>query len=217
MASCDLLFGSTSCIERASFSDPLARLLGEVRACNRCAGLLPDPPRPLLQCGRGARILIAGQAPGRRARESGTPFDDPSGERLRDWLGLGRAEFYDPDRIAILPMGFCYPGSSKRGDLPPRPECAAHWRNRLLRQLPGIRLTLVLGRHAQAWHFPGHRGSLGELVGAWRQYWPEVLPLPHPSPRNRRWCAQHPWFETELLPALRSRVAGLIQESAYDR
>ena len=125
---------------------------------------------------------------------------------------MSPVEFYDPARVAILPLGFCYPGSSRHGDLPPRPECAPLWRERLLRELPAIRLTLLLGRHAQDWHLPDRRGSLGERVAAWRQYWPDVVPLPHPSPRNRRWLGQNPWFETELLPALQARVSGLIQD-----
>jgi uracil-DNA glycosylase len=158
-----------------------------------------------------ARILIAGQAPGRRAHERGVPFDDPSGERLRDWLGVDKATFYDASRIAILPMGFCFPGTGKGGDLPPRAECAPAWRKRLLKSLPNIELTLVIGRYAHQWHL-GERQSatLTETVADWRAFWPAFLPLPHPSPRNVRWIRQNAWFEKEVLPVLVRRVEELL-------
>ena len=160
----------------------------------------------MLQVDPAARILIAGQAPGRRVHESGVPFDDPSGERLRDWLGVTRDEFYDPSRIAILPMGFCYPGTGKSGDLPPRPECAPAWRQPLLDQLPGLRVTLVIGQYAQRWHLPDAGRNLTETVRAWRDYGGDVIPLPHPSPRNNIWMKKNPWFAEDLLPALRQAV-----------
>lgn len=166
----------------------------------------------MLQASTAARILIAGQAPGRRAHASGTPFDDASGERLREWMGIDRATFYDASRIAILPMGFCYPGSGRSGDLPPRPLCAASWRRALLENLPQIELTLALGSHAQAFHLGAGGGSLTERVRAWRQSRPDVLPLPHPSPRNNGWLRRNPWFEAELLPALRARVARILED-----
>jgi uracil-DNA glycosylase len=190
----------------------LGNLLGEVRACTLCAKQLPAGPRPVLQAGRTARILIAGQAPGRRVHASGIPFDDPSGERLRDWMGIDRVMFYDPTRIAILPMGFCYPGTGKSGDLPPQPECARHWRARLLAQLPDLQLTLVIGKYAQAWHLPDSgTANLTELVRNWHQHWPKVLPMPHPSPRNNLWLKVNPWFTEEVLPALRKRTKEILK------
>ena len=192
--------------------EALDRLLVEVRACRHCAAELPLGPRPVLQCAPGARILIAGQAPGRRVHASGLPFDDPSGERLRAWLGIDRETFYDAARIAILPLGFCYPGSGRGGDLPPRPECAELWRRPLLDALPRIELVLALGRYAQAYHLGAAAGTLTERVRAWRDHWPAVLPLPHPSPRNNRWFRQNPWFEAELLPVLRERVETLLRD-----
>jgi uracil-DNA glycosylase len=191
--------------------DALNPLLAEVRACRLCAPDLPLGPRPILQLDRRARILIAGQAPGRRAHEAGIPFSDVSGDRLRDWLGVDRDTFYDARRIAILPMGFCFPGTGKGGDLPPRPECAATWRQRLLAQLPKLELTLVIGHYAAAWHLPASSGQrLSERVADWRRYWPQILPMPHPSPRNQRWLRDHPWFADEVLPMLRARVMGLM-------
>lgn len=181
-------------------------LLENVRACRLCEATLPLEPRPILQLHPDARILIAGQAPGLKAHEAGRPFDDASGERLRDWLGVSRDEFYDPRKIAILPMGFCYPGKGKSGDLPPRPECAPAWRDRLLAQLPRVSLTLVIGRYAQAWYFRDEGRSVTERVMNWRQTWPSLVPLPHPSPRNRAWFKRNPGFEAELLPALRQQV-----------
>jgi uracil-DNA glycosylase len=167
-------------------------------------------PRPVLQAHPTARILIAGQAPGRKVHQSGVPFDDASGDRLREWLGLSRDIFYDPHQVAILPIGFCFPGTGKSGDLPPRPECAPAWRAPLLAGLKALRLTLVLGRYAQAWQFPAARRSLTELVMAWREHWPRLVPLPHPSPRNQLWLRRNPWFEAELLPTLRARVAHVL-------
>ncbi len=191
----------------------LDSLLTEVGQCRLCAAALPLGPRPVLQCAAGARILIAGQAPGRKVHESGIPFDDASGDRLREWMGVDRGVFYDPTRVAILPMGFCYPGSGKSGDLPPRPECAETWRRPLLEKMPGIELTLVLGAYAQDYHLAAAGGTVTERVRGWRDGWPSVLPLPHPSPRNNRWLKQNPWFGEELLPALQTRVKQIIQGS----
>lgn len=189
----------------------LEQLLREVRACTLCAGQIPQPPRPVLQAGSAARILIAAQAPGRKVAASGIPFDDASGERLRDWMGVDKAVFHDPQQIAILPMGFCYPGTGRTGDLPPRPECAATWRSRLLEQLPKLRLTLLLGRHAQAWHLDRPAGeTLTETVRNWRSDWPRLIALPHPSPLNNRWLFRNRWFEHEVLPPLRAAVAELL-------
>ena len=185
-------------------------LLTEVRACTICEPHLPLGSRPVLQLHPKARILIAGQAPGRKVHESGVPFDDASGNRLREWLNISREVFYDPEQIAILPMGFCYPGSGNSGDLPPRPECEPAWRKQLLEQLPNLELTLVLGKYAQLYHFDDASLSLTELVKSWSNYWPDMVPLPHPSPRNNPWLRKNPWFEVEVLPALQKRVAKIL-------
>jgi uracil-DNA glycosylase len=189
----------------------LPTLLAEVRACTLCAPDLPAGPRPVLQMGEGARILIAGQAPGRKVHEHGTPFLDPSGDRLREWMGIDRELFYDPSFLAILPMGFCYPGTGSSGDLPPRPECAPTWRRQLLDRLEHVELTLVLGRYAMDWHLGASGRSVTEVVADWRRSWPHTLPLPHPSPRNNRWLRANPWFEVDVLPELQARVADLTR------
>ncbi len=183
-----------------------AELLESVKGCQICAEFLPLGPRPVVQLDPQATILIAGQAPGRRVHESGVPFDDPSGDRLREWLGISRDIFYDPTKVAILPMGFCYPGTGKSGDLPPRPECENAWRQQLLNQLTRIRLTLVIGQYAQKWHLPNVEKNLTETVRAWRNYGPSVIPLPHPSPRNNIWLKKNPWFSRSLLPELRLAI-----------
>ena len=188
----------------------LDELLVRIRECQICAAHLPLGPRPVLQVHAEAPILIVGQAPGRRVHASGVPFQDPSGVRLREWMGVGEEAFYDPRQVAILPMGFCFPGSGRSGDNPPRPECAPAWRESVLEQLVGVRLTLVLGRYAQAYHLGAARRSVTETVASWRKHWPEKLPLPHPSPRNQAWFKRNPWFEEELLPMLRERVGQLL-------
>ncbi|MGU7770562.1 uracil-DNA glycosylase family protein [Burkholderia sp. MR1-5-21] len=186
----------------------LDALLTEIRACRACEAVLPLGPRPVLRAHRDARILIVGQAPGARVHASGIPWDDASGKRLREWLGVDADTFYDPTRFAIVPMGFCYPGRGASGDNPPRPECARLWLDRLLAELPAIRLTLLIGTYAQRHFLPDSRkASLTDTVAAWRDYGADVLPLPHPSPRNQGWFKHHPWFETDVLPELRRRVA----------
>jgi uracil-DNA glycosylase len=185
-------------------------LLNEARACSLCADHLPLGPRPVIQASRRSSILIVGQAPGRRVHASGIPFDDASGDRLRAWLGVDRKSFYDANRFAIVPMGFCYPGTGRSGDLPPRPECAPAWRERILAPLVHVKLTLVLGAYALAYHIKPGRRSLTSVVADWSSYWPEVLPLPHPSPRNIRWFRTNPWFETDVIPILQKRVAGML-------
>lgn len=168
-------------------------------------------PRPVFQVSRGARILIAGQAPGRRVHETGIPFNDRSGDRLRLWMGLSRETFYDARVVAIVPMGFCYPGTGRSGDLPPRPECAAAWRTRLLAELKAIEVILVIGQYAHSWHLAGpKKGTLTDTVKAWREFEPTIWPLPHPSPRNQIWLKKNPWFNEEVLPALRQRIAGVM-------
>ncbi len=199
-------------------ADPaeLHALLQEIEGCRICAASLEHPPRPVLRLRPGARILICGQAPGTRVHETGIPFNDPSGDRLRDWLGVDRDTFYDAGRIAILPMGFCFPGQDARGgDLPPRRECAPAWRDRLSPWLAQVRLTLLIGQYAQAWYLGRRRRqSLTETVHHWRDYLPDFLPLPHPSWRNNAWLRRHGWFAAEVLPELRRRVGLLLEESA---
>ena len=188
----------------------LASLLAEVRSCALCAKHLPLGPRPVLRAQSSARILIASQAPGRKVHETGIPFNDASGDRLREWLGVTREEFYDGRKVAIVPMGFCFPGTGKSGDLPPRPECAPAWRAPLLARLKNLQLTLVIGRYAMDYHLPAAGGSLTEKVTAWRKYWPHTVPLPHPSPRNNLWLRRNPWFERDVLPVVRKRVRELL-------
>ena len=187
-------------------------LLQAVRACTLCAGHLEHGPRPVLRASATARILVVGQAPGRRVHASGVPFDDPSGDRLRQWMGVDKGVFYDEALIALVPMAFCYPGTGKSGDLAPRPECAPQWRHRLLAAMPRTELTLVIGQYAKEWHLPGSAGqNLTQTVRAWRDHGPRVLPLPHPSPRNNIWLKSNPWFTDEVVPELQRRVRALLQ------
>lgn len=192
-------------------AESLISLLKKVRACEVCAAYLPFPPRPILSAGKDARLMIVGQAPGRRVQETGIPWNDPSGDRLRDWLHVSREVFYDENRIAIIPIGFCYPGKGNSGDLPPRPECAPLWQARLRAALPNVELTLLVGNYSQAYYL-GERaqGTLTETVHHYRDYLPEFLPMPHPSPRNQVWLRRNPWFEKDVLPLLRRRVAALL-------
>ena len=185
----------------------IAPLLAEIQACKACAAHLPLGPRPVIQISSSARILIAAQAPGRKVHETGVPFNDASGERLRAWLDLPRETFYNPELVAILPMAFCFPGTGRSGDLPPRPECASLWRAKLLAHLKQVRLTLVIGKYAQAYHLPNSgKLPLTEVVRDRETTWPGTVALPHPSPRNNLWLKRNPWFESELLPALRPLV-----------
>lgn len=190
----------------------LAALLGEIRACRHCAGLLPHAPRPVVQAGDTARLVIVGQAPGNRVHQTGIPWNDPSGDRLRAWLQIDRAVFYDPAQVALVPMGFCFPGTdAKGGDRPPRRECAPLWHDAVFGHLPQERLTLLVGQYAQARYLGrARKASLTETVRAWPDYRPEHIPLPHPSWRNTGWLKKNPWFEAELLPDLRARIACLL-------
>ena len=183
-------------------------LLTRIRACTVCD--LVDGPRPIVQASSTSRIVIIGQAPGRKVHESGVPWDDPSGRRLREWLGLTDEEFYDPSLIALVPMGFCFPGSGASGDLPPRPECAPLWHDALLGHLPTDRLDIIIGMYAQGRYVEDRGTTLTETVARWRDYLPEKIVLPHPSPRNQRWLRNNPWFQEETLPAVRTRVREML-------
>ena len=184
-------------------------LFQKVRQCTLCASELPLGPRPVFQAHRDARILVAGQAPGRIVHRTGVPFDDASGQRLRQWMGVNREIFYDPRRVAILPMGLCYPGTGKSGDRPPVRRCATHWREPLLSALGGIKLTIVLGRFALQWHVPEFDGNVTDTVRRGTGL-KNLVALPHPSPRNNLWLKRNPWFEKTVVPDLRNRVAALL-------
>lgn len=189
----------------------LPRLLNDIRACTHCAGDLPCAPRPVLQVHASARLRIIGQAPGRKVHETGIPWNDKSGDRLRQWLGLMPEQFYDARKVAIIPMGFCYPGKAQSGDMPPRPECAPRWHTQLNAHLPDIRLTLLIGQYAQV-HYLGDRrkATLTDTVKSWTEYLPlGYLPLAHPSPRNQIWLKKNPWFENDLVPELQKKIRAL--------
>ncbi|WNK00369.1 uracil-DNA glycosylase family protein [Thalassospiraceae bacterium LMO-JJ14] len=193
-------------------AENLDTLLTRVRACDICRDHLPLGPRPVVRISETAKILIIGQAPGTKVHETGVPWDDPSGERLRGWLALDVDRFYDTSKIAIMPTGFCYPGRDpKGGDLPPRPECAPAWHGPLRKHLKAVQLTLLVGMHAQAFCLGDKRKrTMTETVRAWREYAPDVLPMPHPSWRTTAWARKNPWFEEELVPEIRRRVKVLI-------
>jgi uracil-DNA glycosylase len=190
----------------------LSALLADIRACRLCEGELAHGVRPVLRMSRTARLCIAGQAPGMRVHNTGIPYNDPSGERLRSWLGIGRDTFYDESRVAIVPMGFCFPGYDDAGaDRPPRAECVRTWHDRLFMAAPKFSLVLAIGTYAQAYHLNGRtKKNVTETVRAWREYGPLVIPLPHPSWRNNGWLKKNPWFESELIPHLRARVADAL-------
>ncbi|UWQ93316.1 uracil-DNA glycosylase family protein [Rhodobacteraceae bacterium M382] len=196
--------------------ETIDELTGLIRGCRLCsdrfaATTTRHQPRPVVWFSDSARILIAGQAPGARVHDSGRPFTDPSGDRLRAWLGLSATEFYDRSRLAIVPMGFCFPGyNAKKADLPPPPICAHTWHTRVMAQLPNVELKVLIGAHAQRWHL-NHKGPVTALVQGWRDHAPQVFPLPHPSWRNTAWLKKNPWFESELLPVLRARVRQLME------
>ena len=195
----------------------LESLLAEIRACGLCAEHLPLGPRPVIQAAASARLLIVGQAPGTRVHESGIPWDDASGERLRQWLGMAPEVFYDETRVAIVPMGFCYPGRAARGgDNPPRPECAPQWHSKVLAFLPDLKLTLLVGRYAQNHYLgSGAKRTVAETVKAWREYLPRFLPTPHPSWRATHWLRKNPWFEAEVVPEMKKRVRPLFEDSCF--
>ena len=186
-------------------------LLREISRCTLCATKLPHPPRPVVLADPRAQIVVIGQAPGRRVHTCGVPWWDPSGQLLREWLGVTTEVFYNPTRFALMPMGFCYPGKGDSGDLPPRPECAPQWHPQLLRAIPSVRLTLLIGQYSQR-HYLGARlgRTLAETVRNFRAFLPGYLPLPHPSPRNRLWLRRNSWFGEDLLPVLRSTVTQIL-------
>ena len=187
-------------------SSDLGRLVDAVTSCRLCVDKFKHEIKPIFRINPSAKILIASQAPGSKAHNSGIPFQDPSGDRLRDWMGIDKATFYDSSQIAILPMGFCFPGSGSSGDLPPPIICAKTWRKPLIETMPNIELELIIGRYAQKWHLPNHKKNLTETVKAWNSYGKKIIPLPHPSPRNNIWLKKNDWFERETLPVLKARV-----------
>ena len=190
----------------------LTTLLREVRRCEICSDHLPAGPRPILSAHESARILVIGQAPGRRVHDSGIPWDDPSGDRLREWMGVTSKQFYDPKQLALVPMGFCYPGKGSSGDLPPRPECARTWHDELLERMPRVKFTVLLSQYAHARYLGDRRkATLTETVKAWKEYRPRYVPLPHPSPRNNIWLKKNPWFAEQVLPYLRRRVKQVLR------
>lgn len=187
-------------------------ILHNIRACNICKEHLPLGPRPIVSAHLESKIVIVGQAPGLSVHKTGIPWDDPSGRQLRNWLGVTDAVFYDETKIALIPMGFCYPGRGKSGDLPPRPECAPQWHKSLFNELQNVELVILIGMYAQNYYLRNNdaRKTLTETVRNYKSYLPTYLPLPHPSPRNRFWLAKNPWFEKEILPELRNRVRDLM-------
>lgn len=194
--------------------ETLDDLRARIKSCRLCAPNLPHEPRPVVQVHPHAVLCIAGQAPGTKVHASGLPFDDRSGDRLRDWMGIDRDVFYDSRRIAIVPMGFCFPGQNEKGgDLPPRRECAPAWRDQVFEKLPKLRLTLLVGQYAQKWHL-GEKSAktLTETVRNWRRFVPHYLPLPHPSWRNTGWIKKNPWFEAEIVPYMQSEIRKLLSE-----
>ncbi len=186
---------------------PLNDLLAQVRACDLCD--LPLGPRPVLRASTTARLLIVGQAPGTKVHETGIPWNDPSGDKLREWLQLDRDSFYDESKVAIVPMAFCYPGKGKSGDLPPPPLCSQTWHEAILAQMPKVEVTLLLGRYAQEYFLGKSAQTLTARVQNWREHAPKLWPMPHPSPRNRLWLRRNPWFEDEVVPALREHLTTL--------
>jgi len=193
------------------------RLINDVRHCTLCQDVLLLGANPVLQISPSAKIIIAGQAPGLKVHQSGIPFDDKSGERLKEWLGIDSATFYDNQMFAILPMAFCYPGKGKSGDLAPRPECAITWRDRILKQLSQVELIIVIGNYAQNWHLPAKKErTLTETVKNWQKYYhnssPAIMPIPHPSPRNNIWLKKNPWFERDIVPKLQAHIKELTDK-----
>lgn len=192
----------------------MENLLCEIRNCTVCNGLLPNAPKPVIRASSNSKIVVIGQAPGRKVQESGIPWDDASGNNLRDWMGVDKETFYDEKLFALMPMGFCYPGTGKSGDFPPRRECAPLWHQQLLQSMPDVKLTLLIGQYAQKYYLKNMaKRNLTETVKNFHEYLPEYFPLPHPSPRNNIWQKKNQWFKVNLLPVLKAEV-GLILDSS---
>lgn len=199
-------------------ASPFPQLLDDIRRCEICTAHLPLGPRPVVQAGPRARLLIIGQAPGTRVHQSGIPWDDASGDHLRTWLGIDRDRFYDPNHVALMPMGFCYPGKGRGGDAPPRPECAPRWHSVLKQALPETTCVVLTGRYAHAYYLgPRRKKTLTETVQAFETYLPDLWALPHPSWRSKIWMKKNPWFEAEVLPALRGAVSEALLPSSVAR
>ncbi|MDR3440478.1 uracil-DNA glycosylase family protein [Telmatospirillum sp.] len=193
--------------------DDLNDLLARIRACRACEPKLPLGPRPIPVADARARILVAGQAPGKRVHESGVAWNDASGKRLREWLGLSEEQFYDPADVALVPMGFCYPGTGASGDNPPTPDCRRLWHDVLFQHLPNLRLKIIIGQYAQAYHLAERaKATLTETVAAWREYATAIYPIPHPSPRNQMWLNRNPWFKSELVPDMQASVLAALHK-----
>ena len=190
-------------------TNDLDAILREIRGCQICKGKIPEP-KPVIKASASARLLIVGQAPGTKVHASGIPWDDASGRRLRDWMGIDSATFYDVDKVAIMPMGFCYPGKGKSGDLPPRPECAPQWHDRVLALLSEVACTLLIGQYAQNYYLEDNYRTLTERVEHWQDFAPKVYVLPHPSPRNQIWLKKNTWFESSVVPHLRTTLKSLL-------
>ena len=189
----------------------MERLLDEIRKCVVCAKFLPNAPRPIVQASMQSKIVIIGQAPGQKVHNSGVPWDDQSGDELRRWLGVTKEQFYDPNLFALVPMGFCYPGKGKSGDLPPRPECAPLWHTRLVKEMKKIKLIILIGQYSQKYYLAENfRPTLTENVKNYKEFLPDFLPLVHPSPRNKIWQKKNPWFEAEIVPALQLIIRATI-------
>ena len=192
----------------------MENLLSEIRNCTACNGLLPNAPKPVILASAESKIVVIGQAPGRKVQESGIPWDDASGNNLRDWMGVDKETFYNDKLFALMPMGFCYPGTGKSGDFPPRRECAPMWHQQLLNFMPDVKLTLLIGQYAQKYYLKNKaKRNLTETVKNFHEYMPEYFPLPHPSPRNNIWQKKNQWFKSDLIPILKAEV-GLILDSS---